>query len=236
MSDSAYESEVDDEATPVGSGDWVIKSGDGMSFIAEETGFFWKTLWELPANKALRDARDDPDVLLPGDRVTVPDLRQKDETRSVDLIHTFRRKGVPSIVRVFVLDDDSDAMANLPYILKVGRRRYEGVTGNDGLIEHWVTPSARTGLLTVYANPEKTSIYREWEIALGQLQPENSYEGLQSRLLNLGYDVGPLDGHFGPRSVAALRDFQADMGLAQTGEADADTQDALAKAYGNETE
>lgn len=36
---------------------------------------------------------------------------------------------------------------------------------------------------------------------------------LQARLKQLGFDPGPLDGDFGPQTVAAVRKFQADRGI-----------------------
>ena len=40
---------------------------------------------------------------------------------------------------------------------------------------------------------------------------------LQTRLTNLGYDPGPIDGDFGPRTDAAARQFQVDHGLVADG-------------------
>ena len=39
---------------------------------------------------------------------------------------------------------------------------------------------------------------------------------LQERLRELGYDPGPSDGLFGPRTEGAVLSFQADKGLAAT--------------------
>jgi hypothetical protein len=50
---------------------------------------------------------------------------------------------------------------------------------------------------------------------------------VQSSLDQRGYDVGAIDGQFGPNTEAALRDFQRDNGLAATGAMDARTLDAL---------
>jgi len=41
--------------------------------------------------------------------------------------------------------------------------------------------------------------------------------GLQSRLAELGFDVGRLDGEYGDQTVAAVRDFQRNMGLPADG-------------------
>lgn len=41
----------------------------------------------------------------------------------------------------------------------------------------------------------------------------NSVEGLQKRLLRLGFNPGPLDGDFGQKTEAAVKDFQRKHGL-----------------------
>ena len=40
-------------------------------------GFLWDTLWNLPDNTDLRDARQDPGLLLVGDRIMIPERRIK---------------------------------------------------------------------------------------------------------------------------------------------------------------
>ena len=65
-------------------------------------------------------------------------------------------------------------------------------------------------------------------IAQGAASPERllarsgllrSYtRAVQEKLAALGYDPGPVDGVVGPRTRAAIRDYQIDHGLAGTGE------------------
>ena len=50
---------------------------------------------------------------------------------------------------------------------------------------------------------------------------------VQRRLKELGHDPGPIDGRLGPQTQAALKAFQADYGLAATGEIDTETRAAL---------
>jgi peptidoglycan hydrolase-like protein with peptidoglycan-binding domain len=62
---------------------------------------------------------------------------------------------------------------------------------------------------------------------------DDGVSGAQGRLLNLGYPVGPIDGKLGPRTRAALRQFQTDMKLQPvSGELDDQTKKALVKAHG----
>ena len=51
----------------------------------------------------------------------------------------------------------------------------------------------------------------------------------QQALADKGYDPGAVDGHWGPRSTTALRQFQRAQGLVATGRLDAETLDALAR-------
>jgi len=53
---------------------------------------------------------------------------------------------------------------------------------------------------------------------------------LQRVMSTLGFQVGSVDGQFGSRTADALKSFQANRGLTQTGEADAATIRALCAA------
>lgn len=55
----------------------------------------------------------------------------------------------------------------------------------------------------------------------------------QTTLQELGYEPGPADGLMGPNTAAALRGFQRDQGLAETGELTAETLRALGSAVAN---
>jgi peptidoglycan hydrolase-like protein with peptidoglycan-binding domain len=50
---------------------------------------------------------------------------------------------------------------------------------------------------------------------------------VQQSLNDQGYDVGKIDGKWGPRTSAALRKFQGDHGIEATGRMDAQTITAL---------
>ncbi|MBO9436503.1 peptidoglycan-binding protein [Ruegeria sp. R13_0] len=63
---------------------------------------------------------------------------------------------------------------------------------------------------TIAQNSEQKA---ELDLNLGP----NEYRAVQSGLRFLGFSVGPVDGIFGTRSRAALREFQSENGEAQTG-------------------
>jgi hypothetical protein len=61
---------------PVGSGNYTVQEGDCITSIASLAGHFWKTLWEHPSNADLSHARKSPNILLTGDILTIPPIRE----------------------------------------------------------------------------------------------------------------------------------------------------------------
>lgn len=218
---------------PAGNGGFVVRDGDSMSSIADGSGHFWETIWSHPANASLKEAREDPETLFPGDKVTIPALREKTEARETDLIHTFKRRGVPVQISYRAASQAGSPFPDKAYVLKVGSRRYEGRTDSDGALEHWITPSSKTGILTIEL--EEAGYPKTLDVALdiGALPPADTLFGIQARLRNLGYDLGEIDGVFGHRTFGAVKRFQAAAGLEATGVPDADLISALEDAHGS---
>lgn len=59
------------------------------------------------------------------------------------------------------------------------------------------------------------------------VQTQADTKAIQQRLQNLGYYKGNIDGIYGPQTTAAVKKFQADYGLAQTGVVNSTTADYL---------
>jgi len=56
---------------------------------------------------------------------------------------------------------------------------------------------------------------------------QKQVQEIQSKLKEQGYEVGQVDGKFGPATKQALREFQADKGINSSGQPDAQTLAAL---------
>ena len=80
--------------------DHTVEQGESVMSIAEENGFLCETLWNHPKNAALKAKRGDPDVLMPGDALHIPDRGEKKESAGLEQCHNFKRKGIPAVVRV----------------------------------------------------------------------------------------------------------------------------------------
>ena len=63
----------------------------------------------------------------------------------------------------------------------------------------------------------------------GHLHSGDDVSGLQSRLSQFGFDLGRVDGIFGPRTDMALREFQRSVGISPDGTCGQDTLRALTR-------
>lgn len=211
-----------------GQGDHVVEPGTCLISLSEHHGFFWQTLWEHPENRDLRSKRRDPWVLLPGDRVAIPEKRLKQETASTDKKHTFVRKGIPAKLRLEFHEDDRP-LSDLPYLVAIDDATFQrGTTDGQGRIEISLPKQARAGTVRI-GDGESERVY---ELKLGALDPEDSVSGVQGRLNNLGFKVGAVDGRLGSKTADAIRRFQAYHSLPVTGVPDRATCQKLKERHG----
>lgn len=224
------DSRVEDlaKAKPTGEGDLVVGEADCIASIADTTGHFWETIWNHPANAALKEARKDPNILLAGDRVTVPPIRPLSVDRPTGQRHVFRRRGIPSRLTIRILENDRPR-ANEPYKLIVDSRVKSGTTDAGGVLSVWISARASQATLTVGTGVSRT----DYELGLRHLRPSHDLIGAQQRLSNLGFECLDEQGLFGEATRAAVAAFQRFSGFPATGQLDTRTLDALSQAHGS---
>lgn len=215
-----------DSTAPLGAGEHTVRQGECILSIARQAGHFWETLWNDATNRELRDQRKDPHVLLPGDRVHVPQLREKWQAGATEMRHRFRRRGDPAMLRLTLRIDDVP-LANEAFTLDVDGRAATGSTDAEGKIAVPIAPGARSARLVVGAE--------RWvfNLQLGCIDPIESVVGVQQRLINLGFDCGRTDGQWDDRCRQAISDFQKASGLTQNGTPDDLTRDKLKQSHGS---
>jgi len=190
-----------------------IKQGDCISSIAYRYGFFPDTIWRHSGNAELRGQRSDPNLLYPGDVLEIPDMEPRHENASTDSRHRFVRRGVPAMLRL-QLFDGAKPRENQSYDLTIDGVHSSSTTDSEGKIEHPIPPDAREAEIVIGPDEER------YHLDLGNLDPVTELSGVQSRLNNLGYDSGPVDGEYGEQTKRALLWFQGFSDLDQTGEPD----------------
>lgn len=209
--------------------EYIAKQGDCIESIAEEHGYFWETLWNHENNKELRSARLNPNVLCQDDVVFIPEKREKIEMCASEKRHRFRRKGVPSILRIVLKNEQDKPRANVAYTLEVDGTLFSGETDSKGQLMQHISPNAKRGKLTTGIGEEA----EEQEFQLGYLDPISEFTGVQERLNNLGFDCGEIDGVIGPQTQEAIGAFQQEYKLEPTGKLDNATRQELKKQHGS---
>ena len=194
----------------------TVEAGECLTSIAAHYGFSVDMIWNLADNATLKDKRKDPNTLVPGDVVVIPDRREKVVSCETAKTHRFKLSADMAIFRLQLFEDEK-ALANLDFELKIGTKSYAGTTDAQGLLEVSIPCKATEGILTI--GPDK----KMFELQFGHLQPVSETQGVESRLRNLGFHGESLE--------EALRAFQNRFGLEETGEADQATTDKLTELH-----
>ena len=208
---------------------YTVKQGECISSIADKTGFYWATLWNHTKNQDLRMQRENPNALLPGDQVFVPEKRQKEEQCNPTMRHVFRIRSIPVRFNLQLIDTEDKPRVGVAYTIVIDGKRYQGVTPDDGRISLIIAANASKATLTL--EPDDGS-REDYTFQLGYMNPIDDPGGIQGRLLNLGYYKGQITGTIGDDTADAIRRFQQDRGLRVTGEIDDPTKSALAQRHG----
>jgi hypothetical protein len=211
--------------------DYVIKQGDTLDKLAADFRLgSAKQIRNHPANAEFCRKYPDPNLLFPGEKIFIPDLQQRTESAGSDDRHQYVLKRSTQKLQIAVEDQACKRMANAAYEMNIDGVLTTGTTDGDGIISKDIPVDSESCIL-------KIGDYR-WTMAIGCLNPmhdntpDAGISGLQGRLRNLGYPVGPLDGIMGPKTRMAIRFFQADESLPVTGEFDQVTRDKLQEVHG----
>lgn len=197
--------------------EYIVKDGDSVAKLAEQHGLTEAKIWDHERNRALKDLREDPNLLVAGDTLFIPDREQRWHSAAAGQRHSFRRKGIMAVFKLQLYDGDQPR-ANQDYTLKIDGRLYTGTTDGDGKLEQKIHPGASEATLRFGGEGGETIV-----LALGRLDPANTVRGMKSRLKNLGYDVGTVNGTADAALRAALIEFQASQRLTQSGTIDDQT-------------
>jgi hypothetical protein len=212
----------------------TVKQGECLGTIAATYGFTsWKKIYDAPENADLRRTRPNPNVLKPGDQIVIPDGKPIARKVSSGAVHTITVPQDVILLRLEVPDEGT-----FKFKLKVGNDEWTGEVSGPGMIERPVNPRANRGELSVW--PTQFSSAEEaghqatiWDLFVGHLDPVDTIEGVQARLISLGYFSGEIDGNDSPELAAALRDFQTETAAPSvSGQMDAETRKALVDRFG----
>jgi N-acetylmuramoyl-L-alanine amidase len=199
----------------------IVQKGECITSIADQYGFFWETLWAHAENAGLRAERSDPHTLAENDRVFIPELVPKDVTCETAKRHSFRRKGIPALVRLQVFDRMRARKREAFTITLDTGATLSGKTDEEGVLCMALPTRARSGKLVI--GPDAFTV----ELRFGELPPIETLDGVQARLKNLGMFAGEVDGAESPKLTRAVKLFQTAYGLEPSGAVDDATRSLL---------
>jgi hypothetical protein len=163
---------------------YVIRQGDYLLKVAYKFGFEADPVWNDPSNDDLRKLRPNPNILLAGDILHIPDQVDK-KAASFDLAigstNTFVAPPPPTVtVTVQFVDGDDAVYASKAYTIE----ELDQLTGLKADGQGVVTFEAPVTL------DEATLVFTEsgetWVLAIGELNPIDSLSGMLQRLKSLG--------------------------------------------------
>ncbi|WP_158879680.1 peptidoglycan-binding domain-containing protein [Rhodanobacter sp. L36] len=194
--------------------DYFVSAGESLASIAKDNGYLWKTLWEHGNNAGLRGQRKNPNQLVEGDKLFLPDKAAKNISKPTDAKHKFKRKGEPTSIKM-QLTSLGNPRKNEPYTLTFGDKVIHGTTDAEGKFEQPIPGEVKSATLMLSSGKEV------YNVAIGMLDPSSLTNGVRQRLSNLGYDCGGDDGdELGDATRAALARFQNDNNIKATGDLD----------------
>lgn len=223
----------------------VLESGECLQSLALQHGFKdGQTIYDAPDNADLRQKRASPGEVAPGDVVVIPDRKTRDLPLTKGKVNKFKVQVPTGILRVHVCDEAGQALTGKPYELTIKDNTIEGKTTSDGAVEEPVALNAASGSLVVYDSNAKDDARWIWSFRIADLEAPETRVGAWQRLANLGYwsSAEPPEDSSGSATtqssdpldplVLAIRAFQHDEQLDESGRIDDDTRKRLVERHG----
>jgi len=239
----------------------VIRQGECILSIATQYGHKWETIWDAPENKELKKERKHPGVLLPGDKISIPDIKLKSASLATGSRHTVKIARNLITVKIRLTQPPPPAKED-PTGGKASPDQ-KTVTVDDPpppetkpdeprkgvpfqvLVDGFKKASGSSdgdGNIEFQLSPEVTEAELVVEpgtpkelrvpLALGGLDPVTTVSGAKQRLYNLGFDCGDTSDEEHENFAAVVAAFQMGQGLPATGELDDKTRAQLQKIHG----
>lgn len=211
---------------------YTVEQGDHLSKIAKDNGFTdYTIIWDHPNNADLKKQRQNPNILLPGDQVFIPDMEQKQESGATDKRHSFAVDTKPLKLRLVLEDAYEKPIGGQQCALLVDGQVFQLTTDGNGKLEQEIPLDAKEGVLTIRG--DQTPFANEViKIKIGHLDPIDEISGQVARLNNLGYFAGALDGSDDDAFESAVEEFQCDHNLKVDGICGPKTQAKLKEVHG----
>ena len=195
-----------EETVPSGTGEYKVGEHECIGSIATALGLLPETLRQ--ANESLRSVRSDGFVLLPQDRLTIPERKPGTRRAATGKRHRFVRKRVPLHLRLDLSDEEDAPYREALFVIDGEGFHETGTTTGEGFFDVCI-PSGMEHATVRFPDRDETL-----KLSVGTLDPVTTIQGVQARLNNMFYDCGPATGEWNLPTLMALNRFRADEKLA----------------------
>lgn len=209
---------------------YIVRTGDYLSKIAVEHGFTdWHVIYNHPDNAEFRRLRPNPNLIYPGDHLVIPDRGNKQVPAATGGEARFRARRSSNTLQVTLIDFQRNPLANKTCMLEVNDAARSVTTDGSGRL-HADIPGDLTHARLLVDGVAMT-------LEIGRLNPMDDVDGedvsgVQGRLANLGYYGGRIHGELDDATREAVRAFQRDNDLPESGEVSRSLKDKLQQRYG----
>ncbi len=212
----------------------TVAQGETLLRIAKQYGYQTsKALYNHPSNAEFKALRPDPNLIYPGDKITIPPKKEKFMPLRASSINTFVVQNEKEYFRLQVSYDDGDDITGKRVVLNIGSQTIDTVLQSDGLIEVELNNNdALTGNVDLYLKAGETTPTKSFAVQIGNLDPIDTLSGVQGRCNMLGFNCGKVDGINGAKTKAGVREFQQAQQLQVDGIAGPVTKSRLVYVYG----
>jgi N-acetylmuramoyl-L-alanine amidase len=168
----------------------IVEEGEQMPAIAALHGFSnFLTIFEHPENKKLRELRNSPVTLHPGDAVFIPDRELRTEAAPTERLTRFTAARDVVFLRLRLQNFSGKPFANT--FCAVGLERKDQTTPHTtdpkGIVEHEIEKPLKNAEVSVVKD---LKVVVKYDVKIGSMRDQDTLEGQQARLNNLGYFAG----------------------------------------------
>ena len=213
----------------------TVAQGETLLRIAKQYGYQTsKALYNHPSNAEFKALRPDPNLIYPGDKITIPPKKEKFIPLRTNSINSFVVQKEKEYFRLQVSYDDGDDVAGKRVVLNIGSQTIDTVLQSDGLIEVELNNNdALTGTVDLYLNEGETTPTKSFAVQIGNLDPIETLSGVQGRCNMLGFDCGTVDGVMGKKTRIGVKEFQYEHDLDIDGIPGPKTKAKLQQVFGS---
>ncbi len=205
----------------------TVEQGEFLSKIALNYGIDdYRLIWNHPENVVLKTKRKNPNILLPGDSLFIPDAQHKEAAILTGNRHHFRLISMQLKIRFKLNDVSARALADKACDLEIEGVKSQLTSDAEGLLEQTIRATDENAQLLIVEQDKHIRIH------IGHLDPIEERTGQVARLNNLGYGGGHMSGQDEGQYLMAVEEFQCDHNLKVDGICGDRTQAKLVEIHG----